>query len=119
MRKSLDEMLDEAIAKAKLDGDWQLADWLRTARGSNKAGRYFTEKIMLLESEIKRLKRVIRRLESGTEVRELTRLANINAKMFFEMGTCHLTECGKCEVKELCDECVYLEGKYGIDKDLA
>ena len=116
---SLDEMLDEAIIKAKANGDWQLADWLRTARGSNKAGRYFTQKILYLKSEIERLKRVIRRLESGTEVKELTRLANIDAKMFFEMGTCHLIECGECEVKELCDECVYLEGKYGIDKDLA
>ena len=37
--------LDEAIAKAKADGDTELAEWLREARGADASARWFTRKL--------------------------------------------------------------------------
>lgn len=50
---------------------------------------------------------------------DLTRLANMLTKLVFETSRCPSTSCVDCEVYELCGECVYLQGLYGIDKDLA
>lgn len=49
---------------------------------------------------------------------DLTRLANIDAMMMFLSSNCLFKDCSECEVKPLCDEEVYLQGLYGIDKDL-
>lgn len=49
---------------------------------------------------------------------ELRALANINAKLLFLVGMCPYIDCSECDAKELCDEAIYLEGIYGIDKDL-
>lgn len=48
--------LDEAIAKAKADGDVQLAEWLRQVRGADAAARWYTEKLRELEDENARLR---------------------------------------------------------------
>lgn len=53
---SRDTLLDEAIAKAKADGDVQIAEWLRQARGANAAARWYTEKLRDLEDENARLR---------------------------------------------------------------
>lgn len=50
---------------------------------------------------------------------DLRRLANIDAKLFFLMNQCPSVKCDMCEARHLCEESVYLEGLYGIDKDLA
>lgn len=47
--------LDEAIAKAKADGDVQLAEWLRQARGADAAARWYTEKIITADRIIRKL----------------------------------------------------------------
>lgn len=47
---------DEAIEKAKADGDVQLAEWLRQARGADAAARWYTEKLRDLEDENTRLR---------------------------------------------------------------
>lgn len=47
--------LDEAIAKAKADGDVQLAEWLRQARGADAAARWYTEKLRDANCTIRKL----------------------------------------------------------------
>ena len=49
---------------------------------------------------------------------DLTRLANIDAMMIFLSRDCSFKDCKECDVNPLCDEAVYLQGLYGIDKDL-
>ena len=56
---SRDELLDEAIVKAKEAEDWQLAEWLRIARGSYKGDRWFTQKIDRLEAENEQLRKLL------------------------------------------------------------
>ena len=57
--------LDEAIAKAKADGDVQLAEWLRQARGADAAARWCTEKL-------RNANRTIRKLQNeNAKLREL------------------------------------------------
>ena len=48
--------LDEAIAKAKADGDVQLAEWLRQARGADAAARWYTEKLREAQAENAKLR---------------------------------------------------------------
>ena len=66
--------LDEAISKAKADGDVQLAEWLRQARGADAAGRWYTETLDNANRTIRKLK------TENAELRELCeslfRLAN-------------------------------------------
>lgn len=47
--------LDEAIAKAKADGDVQLAEWLRQARGADAAAKWYTEKLRDAHRTIRKL----------------------------------------------------------------
>lgn len=56
---SRDELLDEAIVKAKEAEDWQLAEWLRAARGSDDACRWFTTKINDLKTENEQLRKLL------------------------------------------------------------
>lgn len=42
---SRDTILDDAIARAKESEDWQLAEWLRMARGAESAARWYTDKL--------------------------------------------------------------------------
>lgn len=42
---SRESLLDEAIAKAKEAEDWQLAEWLRMARGGESAARWYSDKL--------------------------------------------------------------------------
>lgn len=56
---SRDELLDEAIVKAKEAEDWQLAEWLRAARGSDDACRWFTAKINDLKTENEQLRKLL------------------------------------------------------------
>lgn len=58
---SRDELLDEAIVKAKEAEDWQLAEWLRAARGSDESARWFTTKINDLKTENERLQKELNR----------------------------------------------------------
>ena len=50
---------------------------------------------------------------------DLRRLADIDAMMIFLSRNCSFKDCEKCNANPLCDEAVYLQGLYGIDKDLA
>lgn len=50
---------------------------------------------------------------------DLTRLANIDAMMIFLSRDCSFKDCKECDVNPLCEEAVYLQGLYGIDKYLA
>ena len=60
--------LDEAIAKAKADGNVQLAEWLRQARGADAAARWYTEKL-------RDAHRTIRKLQNeNAKLRELATL---------------------------------------------
>lgn len=54
---SRDELLDEAIVKAKASENWQLVEWLRAARGSDDACRWFTAKINDLKTENEQLRK--------------------------------------------------------------
>lgn len=49
-------MLDEAIAKAKEDEDWQLVEWLRMARGGENAAKWYTTKLDQLKAENTKLR---------------------------------------------------------------
>lgn len=63
--------LDEAIAKAKADGDVQLAEWLRQARGADAAARWYTEKLRDANQTIRKL------LDENGKLREFaTYMAN-------------------------------------------
>lgn len=53
------------------------------------------------------------------ESEDLRRLATMLSKLVFETGVCPSASCSDCRVYELCGECIYLEGLYGIDKDLS
>lgn len=57
--------LDEAIAKAKADGDVQLVEWLRQARGADAAARWYTEKLRDANRTIRKL------LDENDKLREL------------------------------------------------
>jgi len=56
----MDELLDEAIAKAKEAGDSQLVEWLRMARGGKSAARWYTAKLRDLEAENAKLRKLLR-----------------------------------------------------------
>lgn len=62
---SRESLLDEAIAKAKECGDWQLAEWLRMARGGESAARWYSEKLR----EAHRAERKL--LDENAKLREL------------------------------------------------
>jgi len=65
--------LDEAIAKAKADGDVQLAEWLRQARGADAAGRWYTETLDNANRTIRKL------LDENAKLREyITKLEQAN-----------------------------------------
>lgn len=66
---SRDELLDEAILKAKEAEDWQLAEWLRAARGSDESARWFTTKIADLKAENERLREELERARDPQRIR--------------------------------------------------
>ena len=70
-----------------------------------------------LARDVQRLKTENRRLREKCD--DLTRLASIDAMMIFLSRDCSFKDCKECDVNHLCDEAVYLQGLYGIDKDLA
>ena len=53
-----DELLDDAISKAKDDEDWQLVEWLRMARGGVKAAYWYTSKLNELQAENTKLRKL-------------------------------------------------------------
>lgn len=65
-RKSL---LDDAILKSKEAEDWQLVEWLRMARGSESAARWYSDKLR----EAHRVERKL--LTENAKLRELARAA--------------------------------------------
>lgn len=75
--------LDEAIAKAKADGDVQLVEWLRQARGADAASRWYTEKLRDANRTIRKL------LDENDKLRKLVK---------------HLHE---CEEHDDCEGCEY------------
>ena len=82
------------------------------------------EKCESQATDILALRKYVRELESENarlrkENDDLTRLANIDAMMIFLSRDCSFKDCEKCGVNPLCDEAVYLQGLYGIDKYLA
>lgn len=82
--------LDEAIAKAKADGDVQLAEWLRQARGADDAARWYTEKLRDASRTIRKL------LNENSKLRKLVRDA---------WGSGHPDKsCGDCEIRDECHD---------------
>ena len=69
-----------------------------------------------LARDVQRLKAENRRLRKKND--DLIRLANIDAMMIFLSRDCSFKDCKECNVNPLCDEALYLQGLYGIDKDL-
>lgn len=70
---SRETILDEAIAKAKENEDWQLVEWLRMARCGESAARWYSEKLRELEDENAKLRDEIdqwHRLTAGIELPE-------------------------------------------------
>ena len=72
-------MLDEAIAKAKEAENWQLAEWLRMARGSLSAARWYSKKL----DEAHRTERKL--LQENAKLRELVR--SFHSGMLFMLET--------------------------------
>lgn len=62
-----DELLDEAIVKAKEAEDWQLVEWPRAARGSESAAKWYSDKLR----EAHRAERKL--LNENDRLRELAR----------------------------------------------
>ena len=62
---SRETLLDDAIAKAKEREDWQLVEWLRMARGSESAARWYSDKLR----EAHRIERKL--LDENAKLREL------------------------------------------------
>ena len=60
---SRDELLDEAIAKAKEAEDWRLVEWLRMARGGESAARWYARRLRELEAENARLRDLLDYME--------------------------------------------------------
>ena len=91
---SRETLLDEAIAKAKEAEDWQLVEWLRLARGSESAARWYSDKLR----EAHRAERKL--LTENEKLRELVRKVE-----HYEQLGCH--DCphgGSCAVDTLYDE---------------
>lgn len=64
---SRETLLDDAIAKAKEAEDWQLVEWLRMARGSESAARWYSDKLR----DAHRIERKL--MNENAELRELVR----------------------------------------------
>lgn len=64
---SRETLLDDAIAKAKEAEDWQLVEWLRTARGGESAARWYSDKLR----DAHRIERKL--MNENAELRELVR----------------------------------------------
>ena len=64
---SRETLLDEAIAKAKECGDWQLVEWLRMARGGESAARWYSDKLR----DAHRIERKL--MAENAKLRELVR----------------------------------------------
>lgn len=79
---SRESLLDEAIAKAKEAEDWQLVEWLRMARGSESAARWYTERLRNTDRIIRKL------LDENAKLRELCG----------DMYTVMVTDAANCDV---------------------
>jgi hypothetical protein len=79
--------LDEAIAKAKADGDVQLAEWLRQARGADAAARWYTEKLRDAHRTIRKL------LNENAKLREFASELLVGV-----CDACAFPPCDECEV---------------------
>ena len=116
------EAIDEAIERAKADGDWQLAGWLRHARGARKASRWLTAKVRELEEEAARLRSALgdtvenaRLIEGENEaLRELVR------DMFGYATHREMELCNACIEADgdfaSCNACDEYDGACGIAK---
>lgn len=58
-----EKQLNDAIAAAKAEADWLLVEWLRTARGSEDASRWYTSRLKEKEEEIKKLRKELKSLK--------------------------------------------------------
>lgn len=77
-----ESLLDEAISKAKEAEDWQLAEWLRMARGAESAARWYSDKLR----EAHRSEREV--LNENRRLRELIRA--IWEAGAFSPGACYV-----------------------------
>lgn len=87
---SRETLLDEAIAKAKEAEDWQLVEWLRMARGSESAAKWYSDKLR----DAHRIERKL--MNENAKLRELLRDMN---KWLWNGADC--TECpfaAKCDL---------------------
>lgn len=94
----------------------QLSEWLHELR-------LLRTEVAILEAlrdgfkeDAQKNKAENRRLRKKND--DLTRLANIDAMMIFLSRDCSFKDCKECDANSLCDEALYLQGLYGIDKDL-
>lgn len=104
---SRETLLDDAITKAKEAEDWQLVEWLRMARGGERAARWYTEKLRDANRTIRKL------LNENAKLRELLRIAI----EFCVNGSC--AEDYECPMYESGHSCgLYTEAReLGIEED--
>lgn len=94
--------LDEAIAKAKADGDVQLAEWLRQARGADAAARWYTEKLRDANRTIRKLlteNAKLQELFNETLIR-LAAASEATGGRFIDARYCELLESHGIEVEK-------------------
>lgn len=91
--------LDEAIAKAKADGDMQLFNWLRQARGADAAARWYTRKL----SDARKV------ADDNVKLRKLAKKAWRSAEAFCQLweGPCKSDDVTIAPVCPLRKECIY------------
>ena len=93
--------LDDAIVKAKADGDVQLAEWLRQARGAESAARWHTEKLRNANQAIRKLN------TKNAKLREL--VGNLREYIAGNADACDFcTQLGTCENHPAPPPCKYV-----------
>ena len=89
-----DELLDKAIVEAKEAEDWQLVEWLRAARGSESAARWYSGKLR----DANRVKRKL--LNENAKLRELLqdyhRYEHEDCYSCRYINECRADESGRC-----------------------
>ena len=101
---SRETLLDEAIAKAKEAGDWQLVEWLRMARGGESAARWYTAKLGEARLDMSKL------MTENAKLRELVR----DMYGFIERTD---EECGDVTFSDCFDYCIHCTTDDGCCKN--
>lgn len=109
---SRETLLDDAIAKAKADEDWQLVEWLRMARGGESAARWYTAKLGEARLDMSKLMTENAKLRHDLEEanNQAEEVCIENAKLREELADA--PKCETCEAMLDCDECLRADGSH-------